>query len=64
MNAGALASIWQKLVAAARTIAGVPDYDAYVAHLRGRHPDRPIPTQSAFFADRQTARYRSGGRCC
>ena len=48
-----------------RRIIGIPDYDAYVAHLRERHPDRPIPNRAAFFAERQRARYSGGGgRCC
>jgi len=55
---------WRRLVAVARAIAGVPDYDAYVAHLRAHHPERAVPTRAAFFAERQEARYRSGGRCC
>jgi uncharacterized short protein YbdD (DUF466 family) len=57
--------IWRALVAAARRIAGIPDYDAYVAHVRAHHPERAIPSEAAFFADRQEARYRAGGgRCC
>ncbi|HJT97933.1 MAG TPA: YbdD/YjiX family protein [Rhodanobacteraceae bacterium] len=56
---------WQRIVRAARRIAGIPDYDAYVEHVRARHPERPLPTPAAFFAERQRARYRgSGGRCC
>lgn len=55
---------WHRLAAAARIIFGVPDYDAYVAHLRARHPEKPVPTRAVFFAERQAARYRSGGRCC
>jgi uncharacterized short protein YbdD (DUF466 family) len=57
--------IWRALVAAARRIAGIPDYDAYVAHVREYHPERAIPSEAEFFADRQEARYRAGGgRCC
>ncbi|HEV7490494.1 MAG TPA: YbdD/YjiX family protein [Rhodanobacteraceae bacterium] len=57
--------LWQSSVAAARRMIGVPDYDRYVAHLRARHPDRPVPTYAEFFAERQNARYvRGGGRCC
>ena len=57
--------IWRALVAAARRIAGIPDYDAYVAHVRVHHPEREIPSEAAFFAERQQARYRTGGgRCC
>jgi uncharacterized short protein YbdD (DUF466 family) len=57
--------LWRRGIFAARRIAGVPDYDAYVAHVSARHPERPLPTRAAFFAERQKARYRSGGgRCC
>jgi len=61
----AMRKIWSDCSAAARRIIGIPDYDAYVAHLRARHPDRPIPDRAAFFAERQRARYSgAGGRCC
>jgi uncharacterized short protein YbdD (DUF466 family) len=58
-------TLWRRCAAAARRIAGVPDYEAYVAHLRARHPERILPTRAAFFAERERARYRgTGGRCC
>jgi uncharacterized short protein YbdD (DUF466 family) len=58
-------TLWRRCIFAARRIAGVPDYEAYAAHLRTHHPERPLPTLAAFFAERQEARYRSGGgRCC
>ena len=51
--------------ATARLACGVPDYDAYVAHLRRAHPERAVPTYEAFFAERQRARYGAGrSRCC
>jgi uncharacterized short protein YbdD (DUF466 family) len=60
-----VARIWNALVAATRRIAGIPDYDAYVAHLKTHHPERAIPNEADFFAERQQARYRAGGgRCC
>lgn len=53
------------VAAIARRVAGVPDYDAYVAHVRARHPERPIPTRVEFFAERQNARYRgTDSGCC
>jgi uncharacterized short protein YbdD (DUF466 family) len=65
MNREEVRSAWRRCVAIARRVLGVPDYDAYVAHLRARHPDRAVPTKAAFFADRQRARYEGGGgRCC
>lgn len=57
--------LWQRLVQTARLSCGVPDYEAYVAHLRAHHPERKIPSYAEFFRDRQTARYKgTGGRCC
>jgi uncharacterized short protein YbdD (DUF466 family) len=65
MNRDAVQSAWRRLVTIARRVFGVPDYDAYVAHLRARHPDRAVPSKGAFFAERQRARYAGGGgRCC
>jgi uncharacterized short protein YbdD (DUF466 family) len=56
---------WNAFVAASRRIFGVPDYDAYVVHLREHHPDVVPPTAEAFFADRLQARYGRGrSRCC
>jgi uncharacterized short protein YbdD (DUF466 family) len=49
----------------ARLMCGLPDYDAYVAHLRTRHPGQPVPSYEAFFRERQNARYgRGAARCC
>ena len=49
----------------ARLMCGLPDYDAYVAHLRTRHPGQSVPSYEAFFRERQNARYgRGAARCC
>ena len=65
MTGADLAAAWHRAVASARRIVGIPDYEAYIAHLRARHPERAVPTKAAFFAERERARYgRSGGRCC
>ncbi|MFG6281558.1 YbdD/YjiX family protein [Sphingomonas sp. S6] len=47
-------------------LVGMPSYEKYRAHMAEVHPDRPIMSESAFFRDRQQARYggRNGGRCC
>jgi uncharacterized short protein YbdD (DUF466 family) len=56
---------WKHAVQTARLSCGVPDYDAYVRHLRERHPEREVPSYQAFFRERQVARYKgTGGRCC
>jgi uncharacterized short protein YbdD (DUF466 family) len=53
------------LVQTARLCCGVPDYDAYVRHLRDKHPDQPVPDYATFFRQRQDARFGRGGfRCC
>ena len=56
---------WRILVQAARLAVGVPDYDAYVAHVRAHHPDRTPMDRAEFFAERMQARYGRGrSRCC
>jgi uncharacterized short protein YbdD (DUF466 family) len=56
---------WKHAVQTARLSCGVPDYDAYVRHLREHHPKREVPSYQAFFRERQVARYKgTGGRCC
>lgn len=59
-------SLWRRAVQTARLCCGIPDYDAYLAHLRERHPERPVPSYAEFFRERQSARYKrgGGGRCC
>ncbi|HWT14895.1 MAG TPA: YbdD/YjiX family protein [Patescibacteria group bacterium] len=61
----ALHRLWRRAVQIARRMIGIPDYDAYLAHLRTHHPERTPMSYPAFFAERQAARYRgTGGRCC
>lgn len=50
----------------ARMMVGVPDYDAYLRHMRQSHPDQPVMDRIAFFRERQEARYggKNGGKCC
>lgn len=56
---------WRVLVRAARLAVGVPDYAAYVAHLRRAHPGTEPMDERAFFRDRLQARYGRGrSRCC
>ena len=53
------------LIGALRRVAGMPDYGAYVAHLRRCHPDQPVPSEREFFAAYVSARYGDGPtRCC
>ena len=55
----------QRVAATVRRIIGVPDYAAYVAHVRACHPDRVPLSEAEFVADRLRARYEQpGNRCC
>jgi uncharacterized short protein YbdD (DUF466 family) len=51
-----------------RLMVGIPDYDTYVAHITGTHPERVPMTYEEFFRERQAARYGDSGtrgmRCC
>jgi uncharacterized short protein YbdD (DUF466 family) len=56
---------WCLAVRAARLAVGIPDYEAYVAHVRDRHPGRAPMDRAAFMLDRMQARYGRGrARCC
>jgi uncharacterized short protein YbdD (DUF466 family) len=60
-----LTLLFARVQQSARLMCGLPDYDAYVRHLRTLHPGRAIPSYEMFFRDRQEARYgRSAARCC
>jgi len=55
----------QKILGTIRRLAGMPDYEAYVAHLRAQHPGRPAPDRRAFFDEWLRARTAGGAtRCC
>jgi uncharacterized short protein YbdD (DUF466 family) len=48
-----------------RLMVGLPEYSAYVAHMRNEHPDQPVMTYQEFFRERQSARHGGKvGRCC
>ena len=60
-----IAEAWRWLERTARLAIGVPDYDAYVAHVRAHHPDHKPMSREAFFVERMQARYGKGrSRCC
>jgi uncharacterized short protein YbdD (DUF466 family) len=55
----------QRIVSTIRAVAGMPDYEAYVAHLRRCHPERPVPTERRFYDEFIKRRYGDGPtRCC
>jgi uncharacterized short protein YbdD (DUF466 family) len=50
-----------------RLMVGVPEYEAYVSHMRDTHPNQPVMSYKEFFRERQEARYGGNGkvtRCC
>ena len=59
-----LERFWRVAVRTARLAIGVPDYDNYVAHMRTRHPDKPLMSYAEFFDERQQKRYGNGRTGC
>jgi uncharacterized short protein YbdD (DUF466 family) len=60
-----LRDAWINATQAARLAIGIPDYEAYVAHLRNHHPQREPMDRDTFFRERMAARYGKGrSRCC
>lgn len=64
-GAGAFAGTARSVARVVRTLAGVPDYERYVEHVRERHSgDEPL-TRDEFVRLRLEERYnRPGSRCC
>ena len=61
----ALSAWLQDALQTLRRIAGMPDYQAYLGHLRLNHPDWPVPSEREFFALYVESRYGNGpSRCC
>jgi len=58
-------AVFGRLASVIRRISGMPDYGAYLEHLRRFHPDRPVPTEGEFYAEFVRGRYEDGPtRCC
>lgn len=46
-------------------MAGMPDYAAYLQHMRQAHPDRPVLSEREFFEEYVASKYGDGpNRCC
>jgi uncharacterized short protein YbdD (DUF466 family) len=55
----------KSVAAVVRKVAGMPDYEAHLAHLRQHHPETPIPTRREFYQQFLACRYQGGPtRCC
>ena len=59
-----LTGFWRKAVQTARLAIGVPDYDAYLAHMRSHHPQARVMNYTEFFNERQQKRYGNGRTGC
>lgn len=63
-TAGA-SDLLRRIVTTVKRIAGMPNYEAYVEHLRERHPECAIPDEREFYDLYLKQRYEGGGmRCC
>ena len=57
--------MWNAIVTTIKRLTGMPDYEAYVAHLSARHPERPVPSEREFYDEFVRAKQGSGVmRCC
>lgn len=61
-----MSGLLARLRETARLMVGQPSYEAYLAHMAAHHPERAPMSRTAFFRDREQARYggKGGGRCC
>ena len=56
---------FQRIAAVVRRIAGMPDYEAHVRHLKENHPGHGIPGRREFYERFIQSRYGNGPtRCC
>jgi uncharacterized short protein YbdD (DUF466 family) len=56
---------WSRIVATLRRIAGMPDYEAYLEHLRAHHPECSLPSEREYYDLYLSGRYGNGTtRCC
>jgi uncharacterized short protein YbdD (DUF466 family) len=54
-----------RLAAVLRRLAGAPDYEGYLAHVRAHHPGVEPVGRDAFYLARLEERYsKPGARCC
>ena len=55
----------RRVVTLIQRVSGMPNYAAYLEHLRQHHPGCPVPSEREFFNDYLKRRYGGGfSRCC
>ena len=48
-----------------KRVVGMPNYDAYIAHLRAKHPECAIPNEREYYELYLQGKYNGvGNRCC
>jgi uncharacterized short protein YbdD (DUF466 family) len=58
-------AVLERLASLLRAISGMPDYQAYIEHLRRSHPGKGIPSEREYYAEYLRMRYEDGPtRCC
>jgi uncharacterized short protein YbdD (DUF466 family) len=56
---------FKRIATLVKRIAGMPDYERYVAHMRTHHAECPVPSEREFYAMFLKGRYEGGAnRCC
>jgi uncharacterized short protein YbdD (DUF466 family) len=56
---------WRRVVSTLKQIAGMPDYERYLRHMRTTHPDQKLISPGEYTAEYLKRRYESGAnRCC
>lgn len=64
-DAGDAPGVARRVAKVIRRIIGVPDYEAYVAHVTAHHPGEAPMSERDFLRERLAARYsQPGNRCC
>jgi uncharacterized short protein YbdD (DUF466 family) len=60
-----IADSFRAILVMVRRVIGVPDYDRYVSHMRGHHPECTPLSVEEFTRERLEDKYsRPGSRCC
>ncbi len=55
----------ERALTALKRVVGMPNYEAYLEHLRTRHPECPLPTEREYFDEYLKGKYGGGfSRCC
>ena len=63
-----LRDVMKSAAATARLMVGLPDYEAYLARRRAKHPGEPAMSRAEFHRERTERRFGGGperiSRCC